>query len=101
MNFGMIFLCLLMGAIVGYEVGKYTVSKRIGEMIKEFADNLKKQAEEAQKKKENEKKEYVERWKLLLKSWPDISKACNVNNAGDTDGDDNLTWCHESEEDEE
>ena len=52
MNFGMIFLCLLFGGIIGFEVGKYTMSKKINDILKTFADTIKKETEEAQKKRD-------------------------------------------------
>lgn len=45
MNFWMIFLCLLIGALIGYEFGKYTVSKKIHGILSGVADDLKKTAE--------------------------------------------------------
>ena len=56
MNFWIIFLSLMIGAVVGFEFGKYIMSKRLSEMLKEFGEALKAKAEEA-KKKQAETKE--------------------------------------------
>lgn len=49
MNFWIIFLCLLIGAVIGYEFGKYTVSKKIHGILSGVADDLKKTAENMKK----------------------------------------------------
>ena len=50
MNFWIIFLCLLIGCIIGYEFGRYTISKKIHGILSIVADDLKKTAENMKKK---------------------------------------------------
>lgn len=63
MSFWVIFLCLLIGTVIGFEFGKYTVSKKVhvildqfGNELKKAAAELEKKAEEARRKKEQEEK---------------------------------------------
>ena len=60
MNFWMIFLCLAIGALVGYEFGKYTVSRRVREALDKTIDDLKITLE-AMKKKQEEAKRMAEK----------------------------------------
>ena len=59
MNFWVIFLCLLFGAVIGFEFGKYTESRRIREAMKSLSEGMKEAAEKMQKfaEKEREQKE--------------------------------------------
>ena len=50
MNFWMIFLCLLIGCVIGYEFGRYTVSKKIHGILSGVADELKETAEKMKKR---------------------------------------------------
>ena len=52
MNFWIIFLCLVIGAVVGFEFGKYMVSKRVHDMLDKLGKELQKTADELKKKKE-------------------------------------------------
>ena len=63
MSFWVIFLCLLIGTVVGFEFGKYTVSRKVHVILDQFGNDLKKaaaelekRAEEAKRKKEQEEK---------------------------------------------
>jgi type VI protein secretion system component VasK len=67
MNFAIIFLCLLFGAIVGFEFGKYQATKRIQEALNKLADSMR---EEAQRKKE----EQQERWDHFRDTLNQIAK---------------------------
>ena len=55
MNFGMIFLCLAIGGLVGFEFGKYFIGKKVSRLFEDLAEKLKKEAEEARKKQEDTK----------------------------------------------
>lgn len=57
MNFWMIFLCLLFGAIMGFEFGKYTESRRIKEAMKGISEGVKEAAEKMQKLAEKQKEQ--------------------------------------------
>lgn len=57
MNFGVIFLCLLFGAIVGFEFGKYTESRRIKEALKGISEGVKEATERVQKLAEKQKEQ--------------------------------------------
>lgn len=72
MNFWIIFLCLLIGCLIGFEFGKYVTSKKVGEIMKVFADNLKREAETAQQKREMAQKKLNSAIDDLLK---DINEA--------------------------
>lgn len=52
MDLGMIFLCLVIGCLIGFEVGKAVVASKIKQLINEFAENFKKNAEEERKRRE-------------------------------------------------
>ena len=52
MDLGMIFLCLVIGCLIGFEVGKAVVANKLKSMLIEFAENMKKSAEEERKRKE-------------------------------------------------
>ena len=69
MNIGSIFVCLLIGAIIGFEAGKYVMGRKVSEMISAFADQLKNAAEDIKKKAQEEeeiKKERAETLRRLL-----------------------------------
>lgn len=58
MEFGMIFLCLLIGCVIGFEIGKYVTAKRMKDAINQMIDGLKKAADEHRiKQRENYQKE--------------------------------------------
>lgn len=57
MNFWLIFLCLLFGAIAGFEFGKYTESRRIKEVMKSLSEGMKEAAEKMQKLAEKQKEQ--------------------------------------------
>ena len=57
MNFWMIFLCLLFGAIAGFEFGKYMESRRIREVMKSLSEGMKEAAEKMQKMAEKQKEQ--------------------------------------------
>ena len=83
-SFGIIFVCLLIGAIIGFEAGKYITGKKISELLKEFADNMKKEAEESKKRREEELNNFnPAAWKATI----DILKTLSQQKQGDTDGD--------------
>ena len=98
MNFGVIFICLLIGAVIGFEAGKYMVSKKVSELIKSLAGSLKKDAEEAQKKWQEADEKIA---KLTADILRDLEKLKDTpiseekkhadRMAGDTDGDDVFT----------
>jgi len=52
MSIGMIFVFLLVGAIVGFEFGKYMTAKKVEQAIREITNAMQKEAEAARKKKE-------------------------------------------------
>jgi ribosomal protein L16 Arg81 hydroxylase len=54
MNFWSIFLCLAIGALVGYQFGKYMTTKRVKEHLDDAIHNLRIAAENLQKRKEQE-----------------------------------------------
>ena len=49
MNFWLIFLCLLIGAVIGFEFGRYTVASKVKALIGTLADEMKKAAEDLKK----------------------------------------------------
>lgn len=72
MSFWMIFLCLLIGTVVGYEFGKYTVTKRVRVYLDDAIRNLKITAENLQKKKAQEDAMKAERQGNLQKLMTEI-----------------------------
>lgn len=52
MDLGMIFLCLVIGCLIGFEVGKAVVASKLKNMLMEFAESINKSAEEERKRKE-------------------------------------------------
>lgn len=67
MNFGMIFLCLLIGCIIGFEAGKYVVTRKVSEFMNGVADQLRKTADVMKKKAEDEEAAKKERREKLYK----------------------------------
>ena len=59
MNFAVIFLCLLFGAIVGFEFGKYMEGRRIREAMKGISQGIKEAAEKVQKLAEKQQEQPV------------------------------------------
>lgn len=55
MNFGMIFLCLLIGCVIGFEAGKAVMIGRVRGIFNNMSAQLKSLAEELQKKKQEAK----------------------------------------------
>jgi len=49
MNFWIIFLSLLVGALLGYEFGKWVVSQKMKELLNNMAEYAKKAAEDLKK----------------------------------------------------
>lgn len=72
MNFWWIFLCLLIGTVIGYEFGKYTVTKRVRVYLDDAIKNLKITAENLQKKKEHEDVLKAERQENLKKLFAEV-----------------------------
>lgn len=58
MNFGIIFLCLLIGAVIGFEVGKYMTQKKISELLGKFSEDLTKKAKEAEERRDKLRKDF-------------------------------------------
>ena len=82
MNFGMILLCLLIGCVIGFEFGKYIVGKKVGQMLTNVAENLKKEAAEAQKKKEdrqNKLKQFMDEAQKYLEEIKQRQKESQLN----------------------
>ena len=75
MNFGVIFLCLLIGCVIGYETGKYVTGKKIGEALAELGESMKKSAEETKKKREEAEKRLAEVTVDILKGLAERKQA--------------------------
>lgn len=52
MNFGVIFLCFLIGCVIGFEIGKAVMITKVREILSDLSGFLKKAAEENQKKRD-------------------------------------------------
>lgn len=72
MNFWIIFLCLVIGAVVGFEFGKYMVSKRVHDTLDNVAKEFQKLSDDLKKKKEQEEILKQERQKNLTKLMTEI-----------------------------
>ena len=60
MGFWMIFLCLLVGVFIGFEFGKYVMSRKVRDILDGVSRELQKTADELKRKKEQaeEKSKY-------------------------------------------
>lgn len=88
-NFTVIFLCLLVGAVVGYEFGKHTVVKRVKEIIADFGNHIKQEAEEMEKRAKAEnarRQEVIANWEKIFRMANKPQDTVKMS-SGDTDGD--------------
>lgn len=60
MDFGIIFLCLLFGAIVGYEFGKSITARKLNEALGKLCEDMQKSAEEKEQKRKEVVKEFAD-----------------------------------------
>lgn len=66
-NFWIIFLSLLIGCVIGFEVGKHTATKKIQEFLNKIGEDLQKAAQKQKEDQEQKKKEAEEALKNLEK----------------------------------
>lgn len=60
MSFEMIFMCLVTGCIIGFEIGKYVAGKQLRDGLAEFAEQMKKMADAAKQRNGEIRKEIFE-----------------------------------------
>lgn len=66
MNFWIIFLCLVVGCVIGYEFGKYTVANKLKSILDEIGENLKREVEKQKADQEQKKKEAITAMRNLM-----------------------------------
>ena len=80
MDLGMIFLCLVIGCLIGFEVGKAVVASKIKQIINEFTENMKKSAEEERKRREEITQNKIKDLDHVLDIYREIERIGKENN---------------------
>lgn len=57
MSFELIFMCLVTGCLIGFEIGKYVAGKQIRDALSEFAEQMKKTSMVIKQRNEDIRKE--------------------------------------------
>lgn len=78
MNVGIIFLALLIGCGIGFEVGKYIMGKKVETLLSAFAGKLKKEAEDAQKRRDEAKHKMDEAFDNLMDALKNAATAEDI-----------------------
>ena len=75
MNFGIIFLCLLIGCVIGFEAGRAFVVNRMRGVLDEMAAHLRTAVAEQQKKKEEAQRNRQENFDQTMQLLESIRKS--------------------------
>lgn len=65
LNFWIIFLSLLIGAVIGFEFGKASALRRLREFLEDIGKSMREAEEKAKAEQEQKKKEAREHWEHL------------------------------------
>lgn len=87
MNFAIIFLSLLIGCVIGFEVGKYTAIRKVQEFMNKITDDMQKAAQKQKEEAEKKRKEAMEAIEDLGKIFETMKKIKEDRQGGDEDGD--------------
>lgn len=73
-NIGIIFLSLLIGCVIGFEVGKYTATKKIQEFLNQIGNEMQQAAQKQTEDREKKKKEAQEAMEKLAEIMEKMEK---------------------------